>query len=90
MVLLYRFTGTSLGCVTRCNLCALENDDFRTVGQMLAVIIVQGGEAPRIFSPAAVCSYISKGSEACKPDIDEIPDPVFRNSLKQVLQSFVF
>ena len=78
MVLLHRFTGTSLGCVTRCNLRALENYDFRTVGQMLAVIIVQGGEAPRIFSPA-VCSYISKGSEAFKPDIDEIPDPVVRN-----------
>ena len=75
-----------------CSLCQgslqLAASTKRTLGTRL-VIIVQGGEHPRIFSPA-ICSYISKGSGACEPDIDEVPNPVVRNSLKQVLRSFMF
>ena len=40
---------TSISCVMRCNLHALQNEVFKTVGQMLATIIIQGGEHPRIF-----------------------------------------
>lgn len=74
---------TSLGCVIRCNFRALEDGDFKTIGQMLATIIIQGGEHPRIFSPA-ICSYIAKGLEFCQTGVEEVPDPVVRNSLKEV------
>ncbi len=75
---------TSIGCVMRCNLRALQNEDFKTVGQMLATIIIQGGEHPRIFSPA-ICCYIEKGLDFCQPGIDEVPDPIVRESLQTVV-----
>lgn len=67
----------------------MQNDDYRTIGQMLATIIVQGGEHPRIFSPA-ICSYIAKGFDSCKPGIEEVPDPTVRNSLKKVVKHLGF
>jgi hypothetical protein len=63
----------------------MQNEDYRTIGQMLATIIIHGGEHPRIFSPA-ICSYITKGLEFCQPGIEEVPDPIVRDSLKKVVQ----
>lgn len=82
------FAGTPLGCVLRCNFRALENGDFKTIGQMLATIIVQGGEYPRVFSPA-ICNYIAKGLDIHQHEIDieEIPDPVIKKSLKEVVHN---
>jgi hypothetical protein len=63
----------------------MQNEDYRTIGQMLATIIIHDGEHPRIFSPA-ICSYITKGLEFCQPGIEEVPDAIVRDSLKKVVQ----
>ncbi|XP_046841133.1 uncharacterized protein LOC124435235 [Xenia sp. Carnegie-2017] len=47
---------------------------------MLATLVVQGGELPRIFSKS-VCQYIEAGFGSCTPDIDELPDKNIRDSL---------
>ena len=67
----------------RCNVRALQNEEYQTIGQMLATIVIQGGEHPRIFSPA-ICDYIAKGFDFCLPVIEDVPDPVVRDSLKKV------
>jgi hypothetical protein len=69
--------------VIRCNFRALQNGDFQTLGQMLATMIIQGGQHPRIFSPS-ICDYIAHGLDKCKPSIEEIYDGTVRNSLKMV------
>ncbi|XP_046856096.1 G2/M phase-specific E3 ubiquitin-protein ligase-like [Xenia sp. Carnegie-2017] len=68
------------GCVIRCNVGALNQGTFLAVGHMLATLVVQGGELPRIFSKS-VCQYIEAGFGSCTPDIDELPDKNIRDSL---------
>ena len=72
-----------MGCTIRCNIRMLQNHDYETVGQMLATMIVQGGERPCLFSQA-VCDYLSKGLDGSKPTIDEVQDHAIRNDLKKV------
>ena len=50
---------------------------------MLATMIVQGGELPRIFSPS-LCQYIQSGFDNAFPEIDEVPDVIVRTSLNKV------
>lgn len=71
------------GCVIRCNVGALNQGTFLAVGHMLATLVVQGGELPRIFSKS-VCQYIEAGFGSCTPDIDELPDKNIRDSLLKV------
>ena len=79
------FAGTSPGCAIRCNFRALQNEDYKTIGEMFATIIIQGGEHPHIFTPS-ICNYIAKGLEFCQPHIEEVPDAVVRASFKKVVQ----
>jgi hypothetical protein len=53
---------------------------------MLATMIVQGGELPRIFS-SSLCQYIQGGFDNTFPEVDEVPDVIVRKSLKQVSTS---
>ena len=54
------------------------------MGQMLATIVVQGGERPCLFSQS-VCDYICMGLDKTNPSIDEVPDFKVREDLKKVL-----
>ena len=83
MLLFQSFAGTSVGFTVRCNIKCLQNRDYLTVGQMLATIIVQGGERPGLFTQS-VCDYISMGLDASNPDTEEVPDYTIRNDLKKV------
>ena len=49
---------------------------------MLAMLIVQGGELPRIFIKS-ICHYIQTGFEGCVPEIDEVPKVTVRMSLSK-------
>ena len=53
---------------------------------MLATMIVQGGELPRIFSPS-LCQYIQGGIDNAFPEIDKVADIIVRKSLKKVSKS---
>lgn len=68
----------------RPNCKAFQSGAFSIVGKMLATMIVQGGELPRILSPS-LCQYIQAGFNHAYPEIDEVPDANVRNSLKQVI-----
>ena len=46
---------------------------------MLATLLVQGGELPRIFSDS-MCQYIEAGFDGCKPVIEEVVDKNIRDS----------
>ena len=74
---------TANGCIIRSNVGALQRGTFYTIGNMLATLIVQGGELPRIFSNY-VCQYIEAGFDGCKPTIEEVPDKTIRHSLSKV------
>lgn len=72
-----------MGFIVRCNIMSLQNHHYLTVGQMIATIIVQGGERPCLFTQS-VCDYFCMGLEASNPGIDEIPDYTIRNDLNTV------
>ena len=72
-----------MGFIVRCNIKSLQSNDYRTVGQMLATMIVQGGERP-CFLSQSVCDYICVGLDARNPEIEEIPDYTIKNDLKKV------
>lgn len=74
---------TSQGHVVRCNIKSLQNGVYEVVGKMLAIMIVQGGGVPRLFSNS-ICQYMQCGFDHAIPEIDEIPDRNVRNSLKKV------
>ena len=78
------FLDTSGGHIIRPNFNALKGGAFSVVGKMLATMIVQGGELPRIFSPS-MCQYIQRGFDSANPGIDEVPDGNIQKSLKQVI-----
>ena len=50
---------------------------------MLATMVVQGGEIPRLLSPS-ICQYIQNGFENSFQTIDEVPDKNVRDSLNKV------
>ncbi|XP_028405741.1 uncharacterized protein LOC114528309 [Dendronephthya gigantea] len=77
---------TSEGHVIRPSFKALQSDAFSVVGRMLATMIVQGGELPRIFSPS-LCQYIQGGFDNASPNIDEVPDATVQKSLKQLQEA---
>ena len=72
-----------MGFIVRCNIKSLQNNDYATVGQILATVIVQGGERPCLFTQS-VCDYICMGLNACNTEIEEIPDYIIKNDLKKV------
>lgn len=60
MIVFFSNQGTTIGNVVRCNVNAFQSGKFEIVGRMLATMIIQGGELPRIFS-SAMCDYIQGG-----------------------------
>ena len=84
MYLFFLFSiDTSSGHVLRCNVGALQKNSFLIVGRILATMVVQGGEIPRLFS-ASICEYIQSGFDNSFPTIDEVPDKNVRDSLNKV------
>lgn len=88
-IIFYKFVDTSKGHVIRHNFRALQYGIFSVVGKMLATMIVQGGELPRIFSPS-ICQYIQGGFDNVFPEIEEVPAVIVQKSLKQVRTSIYF
>jgi hypothetical protein len=81
----FLFIATYKGHVIRFNMKSLRDNDYFTVGVMLSTIVLQGGEPPRIFSPA-ICQYMACGLEKFAPSIEEIPDTAVRASLDKVFK----
>ena len=77
-----------MGFIARCNIKCLQNHDYLTVGQMLATMIVQGGEQPCLFTKS-ICDYISMGLDASNPGIEEVPGYTIRDNLKKVKYKLV-
>lgn len=75
-------TATPKGHVIRFNVKALRENDYYSVGLMLSIIILQGGEPPNLFSPS-ICDYMTSGLGKCNPTIEEIPNASVRTSLEK-------
>ncbi|KAL3875467.1 hypothetical protein ACJMK2_033413, partial [Sinanodonta woodiana] len=74
---------TPNGLVPRNNVRQLKEGVLRHIGRMISTIVLQGGEAPAIFCPI-ITQCILNDPVSTKPDVDDIPDLVIRESLKLV------
>ncbi|KAK3593335.1 hypothetical protein CHS0354_031397 [Potamilus streckersoni] len=77
---------TPNGLIPRNNIRQLQEGVLRHIGRMISTIVLQGGEAPAIFSPI-ITQCILNDPVSTKPDVDDIPDIVIRESLKLVQQA---
>ena len=71
------------------NVNAVENKMFYLVGQMIATILVQGGEPPACFAKAVSDLLIFRDirSSVC---IEDVPDYAIQTSLKQVSRYTIY
>lgn len=72
------------GFTPRMNICHVQNRLYKTIGQMMSTIIVQGGEPPAFLAPHVV-DYIMTGDiSQVHVTPDDIADFALRDSLKKV------
>lgn len=57
---------------------------FLAVGRMIALSILNGGPGPTFLSPAVV-DYLFGGISTVKAQIEDVPDMLTREKLRQVL-----
>ena len=57
---------------------------YHTIGKIVSVCIIQGGQAPSCFSKA-VADYLAYEKVMSPPSIDDIPNAENRSSLKKVV-----
>ena len=77
------FTGYPGNVIPLHNVQAVECNKFYNVGKLIAMSLVQGGEAPVCFSKA-VADYIVHEQVSSPANIDDIPDRIIQTSLREV------
>ncbi|KAK3593333.1 hypothetical protein CHS0354_031396 [Potamilus streckersoni] len=80
------FMETPNGLVPRNNIRQLQEGVLRHIGRMISTIVIQGGEAPAIFSPI-ITQCILKDPISIKPEVDDIPDLIIRENLHLVQEA---
>ncbi|XP_029015587.1 G2/M phase-specific E3 ubiquitin-protein ligase-like isoform X2 [Betta splendens] len=80
------FEESSNGFIPRLNITHVQNGLYRTIGQMMATIIVQGGESPALLSPLVV-GYLLTGHFQFNVTPDDVADMELREALKKVDQA---
>lgn len=80
------FSGTPNGFSPKLNIQHLHNGVYRTIGRMIATIIVQGGESPSFLSPHVVDYILSGDILQMNVKPDDIGDPELREELKKVIK----
>ncbi|KAL3875461.1 hypothetical protein ACJMK2_033408 [Sinanodonta woodiana] len=77
---------TPNGLIPRNNIHQLREGVLRHIGRMISTMVIQGGEPPSIFSPI-ITECVLKDPMSTKPNVDDIPDLIIRESLKLVQQA---
>ncbi|KAL3875466.1 hypothetical protein ACJMK2_033412 [Sinanodonta woodiana] len=80
------FMVTPNGLVPRTNIRQLQEGVLRHIGRMISTIVIQGGEAPAMFSPI-ITQCILKDPISTKPEVDDVPDLTIRESLHKVQEA---
>ena len=78
------FTGWPCHTVPVHNITSIASNHFFLVGEMIAMSLIQGGQAPACFSHA-VADYLVFNDVRSKPCIDDIPDVEVREAMKEVI-----
>ena len=65
------------------NVEAVANNNFYTIGKLIATCLVQGGQPPVCFA-GAVADYLVYNEIKCQPCLDDIPDYTVQQNLKKV------
>ena len=66
------------------NISHVQNGVYRTIGQMMPTIIVQGGEPPALLSPLVVDYLLTGHIFQLKVTPDDVADMELREALKKV------
>ena len=66
------------------NISHVQNGVYRTIGQMMSTIIVQGGEPPALLSPLVVDYLLTGHIFQLKVTPDDVADMELREALKKV------
>ena len=77
------FAGYPDNVVPLHNVQAVQNNKFYAIGKIIAMTLVQGGEAPSCFSKA-VADYLVYERISSPVNVHDIPDHLIQNSLKAV------
>ena len=72
------------GFTPRMNISHVQNGVYRTIGQMMSTIIVQGGEPPALLSPLVVDYLLTGHIFQLKVTPDDVADMELREALKKV------
>ncbi|XP_059905314.1 uncharacterized protein LOC132455468 [Gadus macrocephalus] len=75
------------GFTPRMNISHVQNGVYRTIGQMMSTIIVQGGEPPALLSPLVVDYLLTGHIFQLKVTPDDVADMELREALKKVDQA---
>ena len=75
------FAGHPNNVVPLHNVQAVESSKFYLVGKIIAMTLVQGGEAPACFSKA-IADYLVNKCISSPVDVSDIPDYAIRSSLE--------
>nr|XP_033488754.1 uncharacterized protein LOC117260782 [Epinephelus lanceolatus] len=72
------------GFIPRMNISHIQKGVYRTIGQMMSSIIVQGGEPSALLSPLVVDYFLTGNSFQVNVTPDDIADMALREDLKKV------
>lgn len=72
------------GFIPRLNISLVQNGVYRTIGQMMSTIIVQGGEPPAFLSPLVVDYILTGHMFDIRASPDDVADIELREALKKV------
>ncbi|CAL8347016.1 unnamed protein product [Gadus morhua 'NCC'] len=75
------------GFTPRMNISHVQNGVYRTIGQMMSTIIVQGGEPSALLSPLVVDYLLTGHIFQLKVTPDDVADMELREALKKVDQA---
>ncbi|KAL0969895.1 hypothetical protein UPYG_G00234150 [Umbra pygmaea] len=75
------------GFILRMNIAHVQNRVYRTVGQMMSTIIVQGGEPPVLLSPLVVDYLLTGNIFHVNVTPDDVADMELREALNKVDQA---
>ncbi|KAL7376812.1 hypothetical protein ABVT39_016296 [Epinephelus coioides] len=78
------FEESPKGFIPRMNISHIQKGVYRTIGQMMSTIIVQGGEPSALLSPLVVDYFLTGNSFQVNVTPDDIADMALREALKKV------
>ena len=80
----FYITASPNGMVIKPCISMYKEGLYKMMGEMVATCIVQGGEAPSIFTPSVVEYILTGDITSVDSRVEDIPQMKMRNDLKKV------